>query len=147
VQPHADPATIFRARKALSLSVLHGRFVLASYLVLTRQVPLAAAIAAIRDLLEPPQVGKPFRPGLCEKPGFSQARTQLSSLARHLVPLRGFEPRLTASKAIVLPLDDRGLARSAGLEPATSGFGIRCSIRLSYERRGGHLFGHASTYS
>ena len=27
-----------------------------------------------------------------------------------------------------------GVARSAGLEPATPGLGIRCSIRLSYER-------------
>ena len=35
-----------------------------------------------------------------------------------VVPRRGFEPRSARSKHAVLPLDERGMARVTGLEPA-----------------------------
>lgn len=34
-----------------------------------------------------------------------------------MVPRRGFEPRLEAPKASVLPLNERGVARVIGFEP------------------------------
>lgn len=38
---------------------------------------------------------------------------------RGVVPVQGFEPRSSASKAAVLPLDDTGAEPSEGVEPTS----------------------------
>lgn len=40
-----------------------------------------------------------------------------------MVPRHGFEPQFRQSKCRVLPLDERGVAPVAGVEPADFGFG------------------------
>jgi hypothetical protein len=42
-----------------------------------------------------------------------------------LVAGLGFEPRLTASKAAVLPLDDPAIVGKSGFEPPLAGLAIR----------------------
>ena len=42
--------------------------------------------------------------------------------------------RLMLRRSAMMAVADAGMVRSAGLEPATYGFEVRCSIRLSYER-------------
>jgi hypothetical protein len=61
-------------------------------------------------------------------------------------PRRGFEPRFTASKADVLPLDERGMAPAVGVEPTVFGFGVRDTPTRSpaYTNFGG-LEGRART--
>lgn len=45
----------------------------------------------------------------------------------HLVPFHGIEPQFSVPKTGVLPLDENGMAGTAGIEPATERLTIACS--------------------
>ena len=46
---------------------------------------------------------------LQSSPSHFSLEKSLNSLGFFLVPLHGFEPRLTDPESVVLPLDDRGM--------------------------------------
>lgn len=49
-----------------------------------------------------------------------------------MVPRRGFEPRSARPKHAVLPLDERGMAGALGVEPTGHGFGDRAAPTRSH---------------
>ena len=69
--------------------------------------------------------------------GFADPRLNLLATSPSMVPRRGFEPLRAYAhyplKIACLPIPPpRPLAGVAGFEPATGGFGDRCSTKLSY---------------
>lgn len=71
-----------------------------------------------------PPGGSPDKDAVFE--GSALAKT-FPTYDHKLVPVLGIEPRLTGSKPVVLPLDDSGMAPTAGFEPATLSLTGTCS--------------------
>ena len=71
--------------------------------------------------------------GRLERPTFRLSRgCSTVELRREMAPGQGFKPRLAASEAAVLSLDDPGmLVPPGGYDPPASAFEARRSVRLS----------------
>lgn len=52
-----------------------------------------------------------------------------------MAPVRGFEPRYAVLETAVLPLNDTDMEVTAGIEPALSGFAVRCIADLPGHRK------------